>query len=279
MVARWRALGPWFDDRSTACDGADGRRRRPRAGRAGGRAADLARSPWPTTTCPCSRRSRDRPDWSGASEAFERTSAPRSATSSAGAGALPAVIATRSCRSPGPTIGRASSTCRAAARRTSRLIELHTSLPLTADEVHAIGLEEVERIDADLAVLGERVLGTSDLADDPAPAPRRPGDALRDPRRGPRDGGGVLARARRRRPGLVRHPAEGRLRRHDDGRARGEALDHRLLPPACDRRLAARPVRTSTPRSPRPGRATRPRRSRSTRRSPATTSRSRSARS
>jgi len=45
----------------------------------------------------------------------------------------------------------------------ARLIEAHTSLPLTAEAIHAIGLEEVERIDHELAVLGERVLGTADL--------------------------------------------------------------------------------------------------------------------
>ncbi|HET9521261.1 MAG TPA: DUF885 domain-containing protein [Candidatus Limnocylindrales bacterium] len=45
------------------------------------------------------------------------------------------------------------------------LIELHTSLPLGADEIHAIGLDEVARIDDELATLGERVLGTADLAE------------------------------------------------------------------------------------------------------------------
>ena len=44
-----------------------------------------------------------------------------------------------------------------------RLIEAHTSLPLRAERIHAIGLDEVARIDAELAALGEPVLGTSDL--------------------------------------------------------------------------------------------------------------------
>ncbi len=44
------------------------------------------------------------------------------------------------------------------------LIRLHTSLPLTAEAIHAIGLDEVERIDSELAVLGEKVLGTADLS-------------------------------------------------------------------------------------------------------------------
>jgi uncharacterized protein (DUF885 family) len=45
----------------------------------------------------------------------------------------------------------------------ARLIQAHTSLPLGAEEIHAIGLAEVARIDAELAALGERVLGTADL--------------------------------------------------------------------------------------------------------------------
>lgn len=44
-----------------------------------------------------------------------------------------------------------------------RLIEVHTSLPLSAEDIHAIGLAEVERIDAEMAELGGRVLGTTDL--------------------------------------------------------------------------------------------------------------------
>jgi uncharacterized protein (DUF885 family) len=42
------------------------------------------------------------------------------------------------------------------------LIAYHTSLPLTADELHRTGLDEVERIDRELAELGRRVLGTPD---------------------------------------------------------------------------------------------------------------------
>ncbi|HEU4673293.1 MAG TPA: DUF885 domain-containing protein [Candidatus Limnocylindrales bacterium] len=55
------------------------------------------------------------------------------------------------------------------------LIAYHTSLPLTADELHRTGLDEVQRIDRELTELGRRVLGTSDrheavarLRDDPA---------------------------------------------------------------------------------------------------------------
>lgn len=56
-----------------------------------------------------------------------------------------------------------------------RLILSHTSLALAPEEIHAIGLDEVARIDVELAEGGRRILGTPDLAstrdrlrDDPA---------------------------------------------------------------------------------------------------------------
>jgi uncharacterized protein (DUF885 family) len=42
-----------------------------------------------------------------------------------------------------------------------RLIRVHTSLPLSADELHATGLRELERIDGEMAELGAAVLGTA----------------------------------------------------------------------------------------------------------------------
>jgi uncharacterized protein (DUF885 family) len=45
-----------------------------------------------------------------------------------------------------------------------RLARAHTSLDLAAEEIHAIGLAEVERIDAELEMLAGRVLGTADGA-------------------------------------------------------------------------------------------------------------------
>ncbi len=44
------------------------------------------------------------------------------------------------------------------------LIERHTTLPLTAEDVHARGLAEIARIDAEIAALGQRALGTKDLS-------------------------------------------------------------------------------------------------------------------
>lgn len=43
-------------------------------------------------------------------------------------------------------------------------IRVHTSLDLTPDEIHATGLAEIARIDAEFVELGARVLGTKDLA-------------------------------------------------------------------------------------------------------------------
>jgi uncharacterized protein (DUF885 family) len=47
----------------------------------------------------------------------------------------------------------------------ARLARAHTSLDLSPEEIHRIGLEESARIDDDLATLAGRVLGTRDLAD------------------------------------------------------------------------------------------------------------------
>ena len=43
------------------------------------------------------------------------------------------------------------------------LVHAHTSTWQTAEELHAVGLAEIERIDGELAALGERVLGTRGL--------------------------------------------------------------------------------------------------------------------
>lgn len=45
-----------------------------------------------------------------------------------------------------------------------RLIKVHTSLALPAEEIHRIGLEEVARIRAEMTALGGKLFGTADLA-------------------------------------------------------------------------------------------------------------------
>ncbi len=44
------------------------------------------------------------------------------------------------------------------------LIEAHTTLPRTADELHQLGLDELASIHAEFRTLGQRVFGTNDLA-------------------------------------------------------------------------------------------------------------------
>jgi uncharacterized protein (DUF885 family) len=46
-----------------------------------------------------------------------------------------------------------------------KMIRVHTSLDMTPEEIHKIGLEEVAKFRSDLAVLGQKVLGTSDVAE------------------------------------------------------------------------------------------------------------------
>ena len=45
----------------------------------------------------------------------------------------------------------------------ARLARAHTSLDIAPEEVHAIGLEEIRRIDGEFVELGARLLGTKDL--------------------------------------------------------------------------------------------------------------------
>jgi uncharacterized protein (DUF885 family) len=45
----------------------------------------------------------------------------------------------------------------------ARLIEIHTSLALSAEEIHRVGLEELARIKAEIARVGEEAFGTSAL--------------------------------------------------------------------------------------------------------------------
>ena len=44
----------------------------------------------------------------------------------------------------------------------ARLVRAHTTLELTPDEIHRMGLDETERVDAEFRELGGRLLGTSD---------------------------------------------------------------------------------------------------------------------
>jgi uncharacterized protein (DUF885 family) len=131
------------------------------------------------------------------------------------------------------------------------LARAHTSIETGPEELHAIGVEEIRRIDAEFEALGARLLGT--------------------------DGLSATLRALREDPAL-----------HFSSRAEVEAVARASLERANGAtgqwfgRLPKAPCEastTSTPPPPRRGRATRPRRSPSTNRCRGTTSRSRLPRS
>ncbi len=167
MVARWRALGPWFDAHI------ENLLRERDAGRVGVRTPVervldqldtlLAQ---PDEALPLlAPLTVDRPDW---------TPAHRTAFDADLRAAVRDVVR--------PAIERYRATIRDAilpiarpderpglshvaggAEAYDQVARMHTSLSLTAEEIHAIGLDEVARIDAELVSLGDRVLGTADL--------------------------------------------------------------------------------------------------------------------
>ena len=126
----------------------------------------------------------------------------------------------------------------------------HTSLDATPDELHRTGLAEIERIDARAG--GPR--RPDDRHPHPARRARRPPGrsrpALRDPRRGLRQGGLGARASHRGHPRLVRPTAAGAVRGRAHGRPRGGALDHRLLPPAGRSTARGPASTTSTPPHP-----------------------------
>jgi uncharacterized protein (DUF885 family) len=46
-----------------------------------------------------------------------------------------------------------------------RMVRYHTTLPLSAGEIHEIGLQQIEKLAGEYRVLGQEVLGTSDVPD------------------------------------------------------------------------------------------------------------------
>ena len=166
MVARWRALGPWFDQ------GAANLRRGLAAGRVAvrtpvERAVDqidgiLRR---PDAELPLLKPLEvAHPDWPAAErEAF--ADGLRSAVRDVVRPALErygAVVRDEILPAARPDERAGILHVDGGSDAYIRLIRLHTSLDLSPDEIHRIGLDEVARIDAELAELGGRVLGTTD---------------------------------------------------------------------------------------------------------------------
>ncbi len=169
MVARWRALGPWLDGHAANL----------RHGLANGRVAVTSPTEKvldelrgilakPDEELPVlSPAAVEHPDWppdvlarfrDDLAAAVRDTIRP--ALERYGAAIEHEVLpATRSDESPG--IGHLPG----GGETYQRMIRAHTSLDLTADEIHRIGLAEVERIDSELRELGSRLLGAGDLAE------------------------------------------------------------------------------------------------------------------
>ncbi|MEX2011212.1 MAG: DUF885 domain-containing protein [Chloroflexota bacterium] len=166
MVARWRALGPWFDQEAANL----------RRGLAAGRVA--VRTPVeraveqmegmlgrPDAELPLLKPLEvAHPDWPAAErEAF--ADGLRSAVSEVVRPALEryrGVVRDEVLPAARPDERAGILHVDGGRDAYTRLIRLHTSLDLSPDEIHRIGLDEVARIDAELAELGGRVLGTTD---------------------------------------------------------------------------------------------------------------------
>ena len=157
------------------------------------------------------------------------------------------------------------------------LTRAHTSLDIVPEDVHAIGLEEIRRIDAEFVELGARLLGTDGLAETLARCARirrctsRPGRRSRRPRE---------RRWSVRTPRSVTGSAGCRRRRARSSSCRRTRRSTRRSPTTATRlpMEAAPASTTSTPTRPRRDRATRPRPSPSTSPSRATISSWRSCR-
>jgi uncharacterized protein (DUF885 family) len=165
MVSRWRALGPWFDQHAANL----------RRGLAAGRVAVrtpveraveqidgiLAR---PDAELPLlNPLGVEHPDWSDAERnAFEEGL--RSAVRDIVRPALArygAVISDEILPAARPDDRPGILHVDGGREAYPRLIRLHTSLDLSPGDIHQIGLDEVARIDRELAELGGRVFGTT----------------------------------------------------------------------------------------------------------------------
>ena len=261
--------------------GGQGRHRATRSSACWGSWTSCWPSPTPSGRCarPRARRTpTGRPRSGSRSRARStRRSPPRSGRRSSATGRC---CATRSCRAPATTRTPASCNVPGGAACYERLIKVHTSLALPAEEIHRIGLEEVARIHAEMA----------------RRAGRRSGDrrSLPELKRRLRADSGAYFRTRAEVEAAAREALRARagrraafLRASRRGRRAWSSASRRSRrrtrpSPTTGRRpsTAAAPAPTTSTRTRRRrARATRPRRWRSTSRSPGTTSRSRSRRS
>jgi uncharacterized protein (DUF885 family) len=166
LVARWREIGPWVD-RLTGTT-------RESLGRGVAAPQALIRNviaelddllARPTEEWPLVDPARtDHPDWT----ARQRTAHAEAVRAAVADGIQPAFARYRAFLAD--ELGPAArgddrpglSHLPGGADVYSRLVRSHTTLDLTPEEIHRIGLDETERIDAEFRELGGRLLGTTD---------------------------------------------------------------------------------------------------------------------
>ena len=164
MLARWRAMGPWMGELVTQLRRGLDEGRAPVAGSVRRVISQLdALLARPVTDWPLLEPAAAAPAGLGADWAADLAAAIRDGLRPAFARyreflageALPAARdedRVGICHLPG------------GAETYARLARAHTTLDRSPEELHDVGLAEIERIDAEITELGSRVLGTADLA-------------------------------------------------------------------------------------------------------------------
>ena len=166
LVARWREMGPWIDRLIGTTR--ESHRRGIAAPRALirdviGELDDLLARPvedWPLVD----PARTDHPEWA----AVQRTAHAAAVQAAVADGIRPAFARYRAFLAD--ELGPAArdddrpglSHLPGGAEAYARLVRAHTTLDLAPEEIHRIGLEETERIDAEFRELGGRLLGTTD---------------------------------------------------------------------------------------------------------------------
>ncbi len=166
LVERWRAMGPWIDNLVATSREALARGIGAPAANVRGVVAELddllAR---PDEEWPLEEPARDLPD---SLAADEQDTIARDIADAVAGGIRPAFVRYRSFLTDelGPRArgddrpGLAS--VPGGNEAYARLVRAHTTLDLTPDAIHRIGLDETARIDAEFSALGGRLLGTDD---------------------------------------------------------------------------------------------------------------------
>lgn len=166
MVARWERLGGWIDGHIENLRDGLGRGRvavRAPVARVIGTLDELMAEPDDAWALLNPVRA-DHPDWAAADVAAFRADLRAAVAGSLrpALARLVAVLREEVLPAARPDERPGISELAGGAADYRRLIRVHTSLDLAAEDIHRTGLDEVERINAELVRLGERALGTAD---------------------------------------------------------------------------------------------------------------------